>query len=267
MLNIKCANPNGPVHITVQPGNVVLPLLDDGKGSDHAAGDGVYSGHLVADRVGSYTLTFPGGDTCLANVIPAYTYSVVPFKRRTIVGTNLNLCDDCTAAIAPPFVINLGGVSFSSVYVDSNGKVNFLFPENDYLNVSLPNTAEAYSFLVAAFWDDLLPIQNTNQNVFWAVVGTAPQRELVIEWRHVSRASGCTDAAATVDFEVVFFEGSNNVLFNYAHTTFGRPPDCALGDHGAHATAGIQLTYPSAAHYSYDQPNLTDNLSLQFTLA
>lgn len=266
VLNIKCAHPHGPVNIRVKPGNVVLALVDDGTHGDQAAGDGVYSGQWVPDSVGSYTLTFPGDDTWQANVIPVYTYSVVPFKWRTIAGTNLNLCDDCTAAITPPFAINLGGVSFSSLYVDSNGKLNFLFPESDPLNVFLPNTYEGYSFLVAAFWDDLLPIQNTAQNVFWTVAGTAPQRELVIEWRNVSRASGCMDAAATVDFEVVFFERSNNVLFNYARTTFGGPPACALGDRGAHATAGIQLTYPSAAQYSYDQPNLTDKLSLQFTL-
>ena len=60
--------------------------------------------------------------------------------------------------------------------------------------------------MVAPWWDDRNPIQNTSQNVFWAVTGAAPQRQLVIEWRNVSRASGCTDPTANVTFQVVFFE-------------------------------------------------------------
>jgi len=82
----------------------------------------------------------------------------------------------------------------------------------------------------------------------------------------VSRASGCTDPTANITFQVVFFEESADVLSQYAHTTFGGPAASAAGDHGAHATAGIQLTWPSAAQYSFDTPTLTDNLALRFTL-
>jgi hypothetical protein len=150
--------------------------------------------------------------------------------------------------------------------VDSNGKVSFSSAETDPLNVPLPNPYAGYSFMVAPWWDDLNPIQNTAQNVFWAVTGAAPQRQFVIEWRNVSRASGCTDPTANVTFQVVFFEGSTDVLFNYAHTTFGGPPACAAGDNGANATVGIQIVDPSATQFSFDAPNLTDNLSLRFSL-
>jgi len=119
-----------------------------------------------------------------------------------------------------------------------------------------------YFHLVAGFWDDLLCIPNTTQNVFFAVTGEAPQREFVIEWRDVSRASGCTDPTATINFQIVFPEGSNDVLVNYSRTTFSGPPECAKGDKGAHATAGILLTWPSASQFSYEEPNLTDNLAL-----
>jgi hypothetical protein len=152
------------------------------------------------------------------------------------------------------------------VYVDSNGKLNFDYPYVDYQNRSLvDNNAQQYFHLVAGFWDDLLPIQNTAQNVFWAVTGAAPQRELVIEWRDVSRASGCNDPTAKINFQIVLFEGSSDVLVNYGHTSFGGPPECAVGDMGAHATAGILLVSPAASQYSYDQPNLTDNLALKYS--
>jgi len=269
-LNINCAVPGGPINVTVQPGNVVIPLLDDGTGSDLAAGDGVYSAAWNPPHEGDYTLTFPDGSVWQAGVLPAYTYNVAPFSWITIDGTNLNLSDDSTGTIASPFPIVLGGASYSSVYVDSNGKLNFDNPYTDPDNISLvdplSSTMQRYFNLVAAFWDDLLPIPNTAQNVFWAVTGGAPQRELVIEWRNVSRAGGCTDPTATINFEVVLSEGSSDIVVNYRHTTFGGAPDCAAGDQGAHATAGIMVKGPSAVQYGYDAPNLTDNLSLQYKL-
>ena len=159
-------------------------------------------------------------------------------------------------------------MSFSSVYVDSNGQLNFsALIESDPNNVPLPNSGgQVYSYMVAPYWDDLRPIQNTPQNVFLAVTGTAPQREFVAEWRNVSRAGGCTDDTAEVTFQVVFFEGSSDVLFNYAHTGFGGPPACAAGDNGAAATVGIQVVDPSAAQFSFKAPSLHDGLSLRFTL-
>ena len=266
VLNINCAVPNGTVAVAVQPGDSSIALVDDGTGSDYAAGDGVYSAAWNPPAPGAYTLTFPGGDVWRAQVLPAYTYSIVPYNWQTIDGTNLNLSDDSTASVASPFPVTLGAASFSSLYVDSNGKVNFWFAETDPANVSLPDPYQGYSYMVAPWWDDLNALQNTAQNVYWAVIGAAPQRELVIEWRNVSRASGCTDPTANVTFQVVFFEASSDVLFNYAHTTFGGPSACALGDNGAHATVGIQIVDPSAAQFSFDAPSLTDNLSIRFSL-
>jgi hypothetical protein len=74
------------------------------------------------------------------------------------------------------------------------------------------------------------------------------------------------DPTANVTFQVVLFEERSDVLYQYAQTTFGGPAACAAGDHGAHGTVGIQLTWPSAAQYSFAAPNLADNLALRFTL-
>ena len=64
----------------------------------------------------------------------------------------------------------------------------------------------------------------------------------------------------------MFFESTTDILFNYAHTTFGGSPACAAGDNGANATVGIQIVDPSATQFSFDAPSLTDNLSLRFSL-
>src|SRR5439155_15318614 len=209
VLNITCANPRGNVSVTADPGGQIVSLTDDGLGSDQAAGDGIYSGRWIPLSGGTYTLTFPGGDVVTVQALAPTTYTVAPttFDYRIITGTNLDLSDDSSAAITSPFPILFGGGSFSTLFVGSNGNVNFssstfAVPSNEPLPISQIAT------LVAPWWDDLFPVAGTGQNVFWAVTGTAPGRELVIEWRDVRHFSCNSDVAATVRFQVVFFEGS-----------------------------------------------------------
>src|SRR5262249_27952043 len=75
-LNIKCAVPNGSVTVSVSPGGETVTLLDDGLGSDQAAGDGIYSGQWTTSSPGIFTLTFPGGDTL--TVIVGVVDSIFP---------------------------------------------------------------------------------------------------------------------------------------------------------------------------------------------
>src|SRR5215831_12590672 len=76
-LNINCANPKGSVSVSVSPGGQTVTLLDDGLGSDQAAGDGIYSGQWTPSATGKYTLTFPGNDKVTVNVANP-TISVTP---------------------------------------------------------------------------------------------------------------------------------------------------------------------------------------------
>jgi subtilisin family serine protease len=71
-LNINCANPNGPVVVTVAETGQSVTLVDDGSGVDEVAGDGIYAGTWTAPAAGTYTLTFPGraGDVVTVQVDP-----------------------------------------------------------------------------------------------------------------------------------------------------------------------------------------------------
>ena len=53
-----------------------------------------------------------------------------------------------------------------------------------------------------------------HKNVYWAVKGSAPDRELIVEWRDVEHFN----CVAPITFQAVFFEGSSNILFNYKDT-------------------------------------------------
>lgn len=122
-LNINCANPNGNVSVSVSSGGTIT-LLDNGAGSDHAAGDGIYSGQWIPSALGTYTLTFPGGDTITAtvaapiiNVTPSSLNfgSIYVFNSADLDFTVKNTGGGVligTATASPPFSI-VAGASYS----------------------------------------------------------------------------------------------------------------------------------------------------------
>ena len=251
-LNINCGAPNGNVSIDVEPGGGTVTLYDNGTGTDQVSGDGIYSGQWTPSAAGTYTLTFPGGDVVTVTLTEGYSYTSTAYNYRDIAGTSLSLSDDSTGLISSPFPVLFGGGSFSNLYVGSNGAISFNNVSIPYTNAPIPSSAA--STLVAPFWDDLSPVSGTNQNVFWAVTGATPYRELVIEWRDVAHFNcGSSDS---VKFQVVFFEGSSNVLFNYADAAFGGV--CPSYDYGASATVGVQVALGNGTQYSYNTASLSD---------
>ena len=261
-LHINCGAPNGNVLIDVEPGGGTVTLYDNGTGTDQESGDGIYSGQWTPSSMGTYTLTFPGGDIVTVILTEGYAYTSTAFNYRNIAGTSLNLGDDSTGLISSPFPVLFGGDSFSDLYVNANGDISFNnFGSGHYLNTSIPSSTA--STLVAPFWDDLSPVSGTNQNVFWAVTGATPYRELVIEWRDVAHFN-CSSSDA-VKFQVVFFEGSSSVLFNYADAAFGGV--CPSYDYGASATVGVQVALGNGTQYSYNTASLSDQTSLLWYLS
>ncbi len=271
VLHINCATPNGSVQVSVDSGAATITLVDDGIGPDQEAGDGIYSGQGVwtSTVFETHTLSFPDNDVVTVNVVPPlspYLFSTgVPFNYRNIAGTSLNLGDDDSALLTPPFPIQFGGIDFANLYVNSNGNVTFFgaFPFS-FFNEALPVSSTLT--LVAPFWDDLYP--TTTGNVFWEVIGSQPNRELVIEWRDVEHYS--CDTGLSVSFQVVFFEGSSDILFNYADTIFSDPTARGICyedvDSGASATVGVQVEQGVATQFSFNTPSLADNTSILWQL-
>jgi len=63
---------------------------------------------------------------------------------------------------------------------------------------------------------------------------------------------------------VVFFEGSSDILFNYADALFGGA--CTSADQGASATVGVQVGSNSANQYGFNTASLSDGTALLWTL-
>ena len=254
VLNINCALPNGELDVSVAPTGETFRLFDDGAEPDKAAGDGIYSGRWLAPAFGSYTLVLPNGENVSVQVLENYQYEKTDFTYRSFPGANLDLGDDDVAEITSPFPIPFGSGSFPLLYISSNGTVSFTEAYSEFANLGLPVFDGRAITLVAPFWDDLYPVRGTEQNVFWDVLDTAPNRELVVEWRNVRAYRCASDETTTASFQVVFFEDSSEVLFNYADTVFDG--ECNWMNRGASATIGIQVS-PSAArllHVSQGTP-------------
>jgi hypothetical protein len=256
VMNITCGSPAGTVQMTVQPGGQIIVLKDDGVAPDQTKGDGIYSGRFIPSAVNSYSLSFPGGETLQVEVLKPYTsVAQTTYRYRTITGTSLNLRDDSVGTISAPFPVHFGGSTFNKIYVSSNGTLSFtnrfddFVPERipvDYwgmvnaMNGPAPSVYQPVVTLFAPWWQDLAPIPNTAHNVFWAVNGTAPNRELVIEWRDVPPIECAKDLSSTIRFQVVLSESSDRLVSNYADAQFGG--SCSASNYALNAEIGVQVS-------------------------
>jgi hypothetical protein len=269
-LSINCAVPAGPVTVSVSPGGQTVTLTDDGTNVDQAAGDGIFTGQWTPSAPGSYTLTFPWGDPVQVEVLKGYVFQAAPSSYTAITGTNLNLGDDSVVLLPAPFPVQYGGGSFTNLYVSSNGTISFTEAYDDYVNAPMPPqqfppvTLPSATTLVAPWWQDLFPVKGTPQNVYWSVVGSAPNRQLVVEWRDVRSFLCNSDSTATIKFQVIFFEGRSDVQFNYADTVFGG--NCSVQDHAGAATVGLQQSVSLAQMYSFGEQSIGDGTSVLWTI-
>jgi len=265
-VNINCALPNGDIVVPFKPGIESLTLLDDGLGLDSSADDGLYSQEWLAEAPGKYEFVFPENDVVTITVydpatLQAYTQEVeANFAYRQIAGTALDAIDDGNYTVTAPFNISFGGSSqtFDVVTISSNGAVSVTNSETvDIQNQPLPQSK--FVSLIAAFWDDLNPAASDG-DIYYDTLGQEPNREFVVEWRNVPHYTSPDDGGT---FQIVFFENSSDILFNYLDVDFGNP----MVDNGASATVGVQTTDTKFVQVSYDSPTIQSNTGIRFKLA
>src|SRR5262249_45395276 len=101
--------------------------------------------------------------------------------------------------------------------------------------------------LIAPFWDDL--VMKSGSTISARTVGNTPNRQFVVEWSNMSILDeNGIDRGATLTFEVVLFEGSNDIQFLY-NSMSGPFSD------GSSATIGAQdSSRASAIQAGFNQP-------------
>ncbi len=211
----------------------------------------------VTDAGGRYRLTLPYGDYELS-VVPAsrcsggdtasvtvggdltkdfdlplrgdnFGYTCAGGTEPYVAGTDkLALTgDDEAAQVTLPFAIPFYGANETRAWIATNGFASFAADRSTAAgNGTLP-TAATPNHAVYPFWDDL--VVDDQGGIYTGVVGTAPRRQYVIEWRNVRFFS---DSTQRISFSALLGE-DGSVSYRYKDIESER-------DQGAFATVGIE---------------------------
>jgi hypothetical protein len=259
--HLNCANPAGPLSLNVTPGGGTVALADDGQGVDLAAGDGLFATQWRPPGAGTFTLAYPGSETLTVTAMDVYRPAqVVPFEWRTITGTALNVVDGTTVQVSTPFPVRYGNhLGFNDAWISSDGYLSFT--DNRFSSTNARPPSASWGTLVAVLWDNLHTLTAPPGHVYHELLGTAPNREWVIEWRNIGNYGTRTVTPyPTATFQVVFKESSSEVLFNYLDVNFG--DGSGTYDRGGSASVGLQVISTSGTAFSHNTKALADNTSL-----
>ncbi|GIF45820.1 carboxypeptidase family protein [Asanoa ferruginea] len=162
--------------------------------------------------------------------------------------------DDAATPVFLPFLFPFYDNRFALAYVTTNGFLNFQKSNVLAINRPVPN-ATVPNAAIFALWDDL--VIDAAASVRTATVGTAPNREFVIEW-HNAAFYGSTDRAT---FAIVLHE-SGQISIEYGDLTGGPAA------HGGASTIGIENAAGAVGvQYSLNSPVLTPHTAVSFRIS
>jgi len=196
------------------------------------------------------------------------------FIDVTATGTRLNLPNDAGAAVQLPFPFTVYDVTSDRICIDNDGVVmlGFAFADacaaanylwmNEPLPYLLPFPGPGKYPLLMPLWADSGGVYG---NVYFGVVGTAPNRKAVVEWYQVESGYQ-TPGTGEATYELVFDEASGRLSFQYQDMTYGDPARPYL-DHGGDATIGLGYDATLYDQYSYRAPVIQDQSALEWTPA
>ncbi|MFL5329083.1 MAG: M36 family metallopeptidase [Gemmataceae bacterium] len=177
---------------------------------------------------GLSTLLSPPSDYAAAVAAPAFTdISTTGNKSATAVGDDNT--DTLSAAQLTGFAFPYYGATYNSLSFNTNGLITFTTADAAYLNTDLSSSPPEPA--IAVLWDDLV-MENTgtgttSRNVYWQLVGSGANEQLIIQWNNARQYSG----TAYYTFQAVLSQ-DGSIRFNYDASV----PAAAI----AAATAGVK---------------------------
>jgi len=219
-------------------------------------------GNPNADFSGNYTVS---GCPPSQYVITDGADAIVPGDTDTG-----NHGDDVDTVVALPFPFQLYDQTFNSVNVSSNGRIDFIVPNEPggFVTNCLPAPPNIgpYDFTIFPVWQDTRTdfglsgcstFPGGNCGVFTSVSGSAPNRIFNIEWRTVYFA----DNGATANFEARLYENDPNLKFEVIVGTVqpGGDHNYVSGVQGNSAAGFFTQDFcdsnpPAAASHTYEIP-------------
>jgi uncharacterized delta-60 repeat protein len=158
------------------------------------------------------TITTTATVTATPTCPPAPNYQITRTTGNTLIpAPNLvpgSICNSCTVNIGLPFPYTFYDQTFTSANVSPRGTLQFMSSHGSGSNVCLPTNTLNYAIL--SYWDDFQVSPLPVMGVFTDVIGTAPNRILVLEWR-VRNPTG----PSSPDWELLLYEGEDRFDFIY----------------------------------------------------
>ena len=189
--------------------------------------------------------------------------------------------DDSIARVALPFKFTLFTRTFlegSPVNISTNGWISLtpaLAGTAEWENGRLPghrvprpnrSVGRMPANLIAPFFHDLV-VGRADSGVYTRVLGEAPKRRLIVEWKNFSAYDDVydddeqgpqPDYTTRLTFQAVLYEGSNDIAFRY------RTLDGPLTQGGS-ATIGLQNDgRDQAIQFGFNRPRLSEGRSIFF---
>ncbi|MFN6962129.1 MAG: M36 family metallopeptidase, partial [Pyrinomonadaceae bacterium] len=228
----------------------------------------------------SFTLTVTfsgsgGGSPVVSNFslpvgLPGNVYTFTSGTGATIpAGGTLvagSAADDAAVTIPLPsgWTSTLYDVPVTSLSASTNGMITANgTAATTFTNTTLPASVGGTNPTIFPLWDDydMDPADVTGGGIYTNVIGSAPNRQLVIEWR-AQHFAETTNGPITVNFATVLYEGTGNFRNLYVQT--GISPN----QNGASATVGVQRqsTGTQFTQFSFNTASITPGMTLDGTL-
>ncbi len=214
---------------------------------------------LVAVSGGSFHLETTLDRLYLETSVPTACEELV--EGDSLPGVNAD--ESMTSVAALPFGVTFFGRPMAAYSASSNGylqlypSVASATPAMLYDNVPIP-TAAAPNGMVAAFWDDLLPLSGSRVQAH--TFGSSPSRRFVFQWAGFAFPR---DVRARLTFQVKLFETSGAVEIHHCVLTPGTDVPRATG---SSATVGLESPDGRAGrqHSFNDATGLSATRALRF---
>jgi hypothetical protein len=198
----------------------------------------------ASTTTGGTVLTFKGPDPSddgLATVQLPFTFSL--FENTYFAGSPITISTNGWISLEP----------FDDPYAYENGPLPGKSAV-DYVGVArtIPPS------LIAPFHDDLLLIPGVS-SISTKIIGTAPNRQFVVQYTRLTILDETgRDQNASITFEAILFEGSNDIQFVYQNAA-------GAGSDASSATIGIQnLSRDTAVLTSFNQPTVHSGLFFSY---
>lgn len=169
----------------------------------------LFSGLIIKGQVNSYSFSQSQG-----SFTPLLGGTVLDTASDTTGAASL---DNLVYPVSLPFDFYFNGMPYHSLYVSTNGFITFgAAPVSN--NLSPISNDDLYDGAVSAWGRDLNAafVNNIKGNITWDVVGSAPNREIVIQWTDFKPLySTSTTNIYSFSFQIRLKETSNVISVVY----------------------------------------------------